>query len=228
MWPLHDPYRYLPQRRQIEHLSELPCGKGKRRQCKLKVANFSNTSFINSHYLTGGATVYTSSGYEYATRSYANVAFFEHDLIGTAAAPGTGDGGPCVGCHMTPGRHTFKPVTFAPGTETITSIASTVCAVCHTGGFALTPAGLNTEKEDHDAALAALDVALQARGFFFSTSNPYFFKGPNGTGGSVTNWLSTGDADTTGNTTGKNNMGAAFNLNLLNTILEPLHTTLYM
>jgi hypothetical protein len=179
-------------------------------------ANWSNIGFVNSHYLTGGATVYTASGYEYATRGYANPAFYEHDLVGTAARPATGTGGPCVGCHMTPARHTFKPVTFAPGTRTITAVTSTMCVQCHgTGGFAANVANLTAWKAQDEAALEALNLALQARGFFFSASNPYFFNGPNGTGGSKTNWLSVGDADTTGNTTGKNNMGAAFNYNML-------------
>ena len=61
--------------------------------------------------------------------------------------------------------------------------------------------------------MEALNLALQAR--VSSTSNPYFFTRPNGTLGSKTNWLSAGDVDNTGNTTGKNNMGAAFNYNML-------------
>jgi hypothetical protein len=181
---------------------------------------FANAGFINSHYLTGGSTVDRKSGYEYAGRDYTNVSFFEHNLIGTSKAPGTGDGGPCVGCHMTPVRHTFKPVTIDPATDRITAITSTVCAACHAGGFALTVDGLNAEKDEFDAALQALQVALAANAFrpmFFADVYPYFFTAPYVDGGNntgVTNWLSAGDADATGATTGQNNMGAAFNLNL--------------
>ena len=184
-------------------------------------ANYSNISFVNSHYLTGGATVYTQSGYEYAGRGYAN-AGFEHDLIGTPAVTAVEpqvtvtQGGPCVGCHMSTARHTFKPVRFTTGTRTIAEVTSPICVQCHgSGGFAANVANLTTWKTQHDAAMEALNLALQARGFFFSTSNPYFFNGPNGTLGSKTKWTSTGDVDNTGNTTGKNNMGAAFNYNML-------------
>jgi hypothetical protein len=121
---------------------------------------------------------------------------------------------------MTPIRHTFKPVTFAADGTTIASIVSTLCVGCHGSGpgFGMSttnPNNLIALKAQYDAALNALDVALQGRGFYWFNGNPYIFNGPNGTGGSKTNWLSAGDVDTTGNTTGKNNMGAAFNLNLL-------------
>ncbi len=192
---------------------------------KANAGDFSNLGFINSHYLTGGATVYTSSGYEYAGRNYANPPTYQHDQIGMPAFPATGDGGPCVGCHMRPARHTFKPVTLVAGTgsRTITGIVSNACAVCHTPGSGLTPITtdtMNAEKDRFDAALQALQTILATnaqRPLFFGSGNPYFFTAPFVEGGAntaVRNWLSAGDADTTGNTTGKNNMGAAFNLNL--------------
>ncbi len=177
--------------------------------------NFSNLSFVNSHYLTGGATVYAVSGYEYAGRTYVNRSSYEHNQIGTSLKPATGSGGPCIGCHMQPANHTFKGWTKDEATDRITSVTSVVCATCHSD---MTPDALNEQKDLMEAALAALDAQLQAKGFYFSTSNPYFFTAPYVTGGTNTatkNWLSPGDTDTTGNTTGKNNMGAAFNLNLL-------------
>jgi hypothetical protein len=185
-------------------------------------SGFSDIGFINSHYLTGGATVYTSSGYEYAGRSYVNPSFYEHDKIGTAAFPATGSGGPCVGCHMQPARHTFKPVTLDKATDTITGIASNICVTCHNvqSGFPLTVASLNTEKDEFEAALQALQTTLATttkRPVFFGKDNPYFFTAPfvaGGTNTAVRDWRSVGDTDNTGATTGKNNMGAAFNLNL--------------
>ncbi len=197
---------------------------------KLKVANFTNVSFVNSHYLTGGATVYATSGYTYTVpsvpapgRTY--VGPITHSLIGTPAGPAVSPGvpsanGPCASCHMLPARHTFKPVTFAADGTTIASVVSPICTLCHNGATAplvinrSSPTDLINQKINHDAAMAALNLALQSRGIFFSTTYPYFFTGPNGTGVAVKNWLSAGDTDVSGNVTGKNNMGAAFNYNL--------------
>ena len=126
---------------------------------------------------------------------------------------------------MNPARHTFKPVTLVAGagSRTITGIVSNACAVCHTQNSGLTPItaeSMNAEKDRFEDALQALQTILATntlRPLFFGSSNPYFFTAPFVAGGqntSVTNWLSEGDADNTGNTTGRNNMGAAFNLNL--------------
>jgi len=178
-------------------------------------ANFSNLSFINSHYLTGGATVYAVSGYEYTGRNYVNRSSFAHNKIGTSLEPNTGSGGPCVGCHMTTANHTFKGWTKDHATEKITSVTSLICAACHSD---MTADTMNEQKELFEAATAALQAQLAAKGFHFGPSHPYFFTAPYVPGGTNTaqkNWLSAGDTDTSGNTTGRNNMGAAFNLNLL-------------
>ena len=202
--------------------------------------DFKNVSFINSHYLTGGATLYAVSGYEFTGLTYTNPSFYQHNQIGTTLQPATGTGGPCVGCHMTPARHTFKGWTKDAATEKLTSIVSLSCANCHEG---ITVAELNEEKERFEAALAALQAQLNAKGIYFSNSNPYFFEAPYDptyvapsnacptknlpvlnwqTGGTVVRtWNTTtskcvvtvGTPGTTG--TGPNNMGAAFNLNLL-------------
>jgi len=141
---------------------------------------------------------------------------------------------------MTPARHTFKGWTKDAATEKLTGIVSLSCANCHEG---ITVAELNEEKERFEAALAALQAQLNAKGIYFSNSNPYFFEAPYDptyvapsgacptknlpvlnwqTGGTVVRtWNATsgrcvaavGTPGTTG--TGPNNMGAAFNLNLL-------------
>jgi hypothetical protein len=254
--------------------------------------NFTNLSFINSHYLTAGGTVFTATGYEYSTKSYANPASYKHDQIGTAGAPGTGTAGPCAGCHMSaPESHLFLPVT-RDASGTITAVTSPVCstASCHPGGEALgmSPSMLENQKALLHDALEALLRQLDVRGYYFRNAHPYFYV-PRVTAGTVaitsntatvtgtgttwlsagivigasgdqfkvnlegtyytiasvdsdtqltlsaaytgptvttatysiirttgvTSWLTTGDADTTGATTGKNNMGAAFNYNLL-------------
>jgi len=182
---------------------------------KKKTGNWSTLSFINSHYLTAGGTVFTVTGYEYALQDYSNPARpaypfrYEHDKIGLdpAIAPGTGtDKGPCVGCHMSAAeRHIFLPVRKDPG-GVITAITCPACANCHSGAYSLTPAILEAEKGYFNVALEALKAELATRGYNFISDSPYFTN---------RNWLSPGDVDTTGNTSGKNNMGAAFNYNLL-------------
>lgn len=171
-------------------------------------------NFVNSHYLTAGANLFGTSGYEYAGKSYANPTFFAHDKIGLAAAPGTGSNGPCVGCHMSSSeKHLFLPVAVNETTGAITSITSTACAKCHTGESALSAAELTEEKERYEAALTALKATLAAKGIHFGNAYPYFFTAPyvdGGTNTSFTNWGSI-----YGLAEWKNTMGAAFNFNLL-------------
>lgn len=167
--------------------------------------------FINSHYLTAGAQLFAKSGYTFSGMDYTNPSIFKHDVIGTAAAPGTGTNGPCIGCHLTsPSKHKFTNVSSSGGV--ITAITSSVCVTCH--GSTLTPATLTAEEEEYQAALAGLSAALAAKNiFFFSGANPYFFTAPfvvSGTNTSYTNW-----AGPYGFANYKNVMGAAFNLNLL-------------
>ncbi|MBF0280187.1 MAG: hypothetical protein HQM13_20475 [SAR324 cluster bacterium] len=178
-------------------------------------ADFSSQGFINSHYLTAGATLFNVSGYEYSGLDYSNENFYEHDRIGSvdangnAVVEGTGTNGPCVGCHMTTSeKHLFLPVTEDETTGEITAVNSTACASCHGGGFEMTPATLNERKNLHHDGLEALKIQLQQSGFYFSASYPYFYSDAAGTS-AVRDWTTGGDA-----TTGKPNMGAAYNYNL--------------
>ena len=161
--------------------------------------DWSNLSFINSHYLTAGGTVFSASGYHYANLVYATPSNL-HGGIGTAGSIGTavGDNGPCVKCHMsTTGAgqsHSFAVVTRDAG-EVITAINPSFCNACHTGALALVAADLNTLRSGFEAANAALKAQLAAKAFPFQASF------------AAKNW---GNA-----TTGPNNMGAAFNYNLL-------------
>jgi len=180
---------------------------------KASTADFSNVSFINSHYLAAGGTVFTATGYEYTGRDYSNPSSYLHDKVGSSNAPGTGTNGPCVGCHMgTPDKHLFLPVA-KDDSGIITAITSTACATCHAGGYSLTPADLEEENTLLSDAKAALDAQLQKRGFYFYPAHPYFYTAPyvvGGTNTGVKNWLTNSDP-----ATGKSNMGAAFNYNLL-------------
>jgi hypothetical protein len=193
--------------------------------------DFSNLAFQNSHYLAAAGTLYKTVGYEYPSLDYTNVPYFEHDIIGTPAGPaGTGSFGPCIGCHMLnnpaqgvgPNKvsHLFVPVTVSAG-DTITSINTTTCAVCHNGEHEMTAAALDTYAKGYDATLEAMVAVLgETRNFWFANCYPYFFKTPAdaaacNAGAAQKNWLSAGDAVTDGSVTGKKNMGAAFNLNVL-------------
>lgn len=220
---------------------------------KAKTSGFDNLSFINSHYLTAGGTVFAVTGYEYAGRDYEMVRVLahdqgdKHDQIGTGVA--TGDpgfdavrqnyvNGPCVSCHLdsrdpndvnVKRSHSFRPFTQYSPTDNLA--LNPVCVNCHTTRGAGSNSFLTwfgdeatgetfqgtTHRARYQAGLEALRVLLEAKGYFFEETHPYFFMSPDNTASAnaVKNWLSPGDADTTGNTTGKNNMGAAFNYNLM-------------
>lgn len=170
--------------------------------------NFSNLSYGDGHYFSGGGTMFKGTAYEYNGRIYSDPASFRHKKIGTSAAENTGNSGPCIGCHMDrpgfPGNHRFQPVG-KDATGKIVNVSSEVCFInCHEGRSALADQA-NLEMEDYKLALAAFDNQLIISGYTF-TSYPYFKN---------TDWRSPDDSDITGNTTGKNNLGAAFNYSLL-------------
>jgi len=216
--------------------------------------NFSNQSFINSHYLTAGGQLFTVTGYEFDGRNYNNIDAYRHDKIGTPAtlelAPfvNTGSNGPCIGCHMSRpnknGNHLFLPVSRSTTTiGQITGIASEVCFNCHGPSPSLILDMVNEEKRQFKGAMEALgDQLASQRGYYFFPYNPYFFvtnsynttyveTGACNQNLPIKNWQTggtstftwdpvklsctsaAGTAGTPG--TGKNNMGAAFNFNLL-------------
>lgn len=190
---------------------------------KNSTSDFSNTSFKNSHYLTAGGTVFSKSGFHYENRNYdsnisrtGGVQEFAHDDLGVSATGeeaadayieenGLSAAGPCVVCHLTSEKlgvkstHSFSPFTeYAEGDEAL----NPVCVKCHSSRGAGSNAKVawfdNQWKLRADAGLDALKAQLALKGFNYTTGYPYF---------SNKNW---GDA-----TTGKPNMGAAFNYNLL-------------
>ncbi|MBI5639722.1 MAG: hypothetical protein HZA17_04780 [Nitrospirae bacterium] len=192
-----------------------------------KAGSWNSMSFVNSHYLTAGGTLFARTGYGFAGRSYANVSFFQHDKIGLTADR-TGTQGPCIACHMAFNvngeKHTFLPLSVErkdpaePNKITkVLAIRSALCQVCHEGAYEITVTEFEEQKTLLHEAMEAFDAQLQQRGYFWAGANPYFFRSAGNTtsGNAVRNWLSPGDADLTGNTTGKNNMGAAFNFNLI-------------
>ncbi len=150
--------------------------------------------------------MFTASGYEYANRNYANPTDYKHDKIGTSAlAIEGGSNGPCVGCHMyRPGatpNHLFRAV--SKNGTTITGITSDVCfnTTCHAGSNSALATAADTERLAFVDALAAFQAQLTTSGF---TYNPAVFPPF-----ANTNWTSANDPG------GKNNLGAAFNFQLL-------------
>lgn len=184
---------------------------------KNSTADFSNTSFVNSHYLTAGGTLFQATGYEFPA-AYGNYSFYEHDEIGITHTEGIGTEGPCIGCHLSsPESHHFLPVEHSTA-GTIRAITSTICDECHSGQYALTASILEDEKEELHASLNALKAAMADSivkpAFYFSSSYPYVYQDPDATT-PVINWASYADTSADFESTGKPNMGAVFNFNLL-------------
>ena len=186
-------------------------------------------SFINSHYLTAGGTVFGKTGYTFFDRDYNSTPKgFVHDKLGISAT-GTAaadayiasnnlrNSGPCAVCHLTSEKegvktsHTYSPFSeYAAGDVSL----NPVCVTCHDSRGAGTNAKAawfeGTWKARSDAALEALNVQLAAKGIHFFNAHPYFYNGAGGTGGAFTNW-----AGVNGFAEWKNVMGAAFNFNLI-------------
>jgi hypothetical protein len=170
--------------------------------------NFANAGFENSHYLTAGATIFKTSGFENrSSQYYDNPSRYAHDQVGVANFNNTGTSGPCITCHMQPNNHTFLP--FAKDNAgNPTALTSTTCnnALCHNGDMAV--AKIEHEKELFNAALEALKFEIQEKvKVYFNNASPYFFSNSSFTI-PAKNWV-------TGVGTGARNMGAAFNYNLL-------------
>ena len=185
--------------------------------------NFSSASFINSHYLTAGATVFAISGFHFYPDNalYANPANFLHDRIGVQNLNGTGSSGPCVTCHIGASgeyrRHTFMP------TDKSGHLVSTACANCHAPGRVanarnMDDANLSQEKDGWEAALTVLAKLLKDRGYQYVERYPYF---------SAKNWQNPHNQGLSGGfgsalvpnagdlPAGALTLGAAFNFNLI-------------
>lgn len=206
----------------------LVCHAGRQSGTMLKELDFaaeiagSTFGSFNPHYLSAGGTIFRLTGYEYHGRDYAD-SYFKHGLIGTDDAPGTGENGPCVACHMqTEEGHSFLAVTDDHGSGEITAITAwtQICSGCHADAMAVTPESLNELRAGFEASLDALKDQLAARGIYMGSSYPYFFSTADPAGQNMANaFKAWPDHDT---------IGAAFNLSLLSH--EPgayVHNQLY-
>ncbi len=167
--------------------------------------DFADKEFVDSHNLSAGGTLFTVTGYEFDDRDYTNSIFYVHDRVGLTNPVETGDNGPCIGCHMkTDESHLFLPAE-KDGTGQVTELTSfaETCSDCHSGPQELIDL-VNELEDGFTAALDALRSQLANNGFHFLGFFPYFTNA---------DWISANDPS------GKNNMGSAFNLNLL--IHEP-------
>ena len=146
-------------------------------------------SSLDGHYLSAGGQLFGATGYQYAGQNYGNFSV-NHSFLNVTSATTGGSTGPCVGCHMQSGAHTYRTAT------------GTLCDSCHGSGN-MTDALVATSQAEFVSTLLALQNALTERGFIPNISNgrlldPAF---------SSTNWG--------GTATGPGNMGAAFNFSLL-------------
>jgi hypothetical protein len=189
---------------------------------KFSAADFTDTGFVNSHYLTAGGTVFAETGYTYADRDYTIPASDLHDKIGMGVATGDANfdavrdnytNGPCISCHFdsNDGSHTLSPLTQYSDTDLA---LNPICVFCHPTRGEGSNAGIlwlgddataatlqgTTHKARYQAALEALRVLLASNGYNFTPNFPYFAN---------RDWTIGVSGD------GKNNMGAAFNYNLL-------------
>jgi len=174
----------------------------------------SNFGGFNSHYLAAGGILLRTIGYEYSGRIYESASNFEHNIIGTGAAPGTGSNGPCIGCHMrTPESHSLDPVIKDSG-GTITDVPAyeKTCSNCHTGPEQVLIDELNHQEHGYQAALDVLQSTLETGGgagydpIFYKGAYPYIYNAaspPPGPAGWYTQFQ---DLDV---------LGAAFNLVML-------------
>jgi len=181
--------------------------------------NYTSAAFVNSHYLTAGGTLFGEIGYEFTGRDYTDPGFYAHRFIGTADSRGkaavAAGSGPCVGCHLAnktqPGeKHTFKPYIVSGSKLSPTCETS----ACH-GPTSSTPIPRdqdwlkNSWQLQYQDALAALKYILannSYRKLDFINSSPYFTN---------KKWHSIEGPVADIVVSGMNNMGAAFNYNLL-------------
>lgn len=201
--------------------------------------NYTSAAFVNSHYLTAGGIVFGEIGFEYEGRDYSDPAgpeeIYRHRYIGTSDSRGNSaaasHSGPCVGCHLANKTQLGEKHTLKPYVLTGTSLSPTCeTSGCHGASATLpTPRDKawlqNVQQPRYQAALASLKYFLatnQYRKLYFNSSNPYFFRDTDGDGSlsstetdAQKKWHSVGGPVTDPEISGMNNLGAAFNYNLL-------------
>jgi len=178
---------------------------------------FTKADFVNSHYLSAGATIFRVAGYElYSSQRYSDSAAYKHKDLGVAYVNNTK--GPCISCHMEPStsalstRHSFVPVD-----QSGALVTTAICSECHggrdSGAPTLTGGGFENNRDGFHHALDLLQAKLAlipipgkpGKTYAYQDKFPYF---PNFFPATI-NWEAFGAG------TGPNMMGVAYNFNLL-------------
>jgi hypothetical protein len=195
----------------------ITCHTGRQSGATIKAAanaglNFSNASFINSHYMSAAGSLYQSTGFYFytSTRYLPGSAATAHSYAGTEpnyGVPGGGNG-PCVACHMnsTAPKHSFKPYE-RDSSGQITNWEATVCWQCHQYDVTF----VQGQQDGFAASLDTLQYLLKLKGIYYNATYPYFFKseGPYTSANAFKDWNSVYPDK------GVNVMGATFNFNLM-------------
>lgn len=195
----------------------ISCHAGRQSGATIKAAaaaglNFSNASFMNSHYMTAAGSLYQSTGFYFytSTRYLPGNAAKSHQQAGTDPVYGLpgGSNGPCAACHMnsSPPKHSYKPLT-RDADGKITNFEATVCYQCHQYDVTF----IQQQEDGFLGSLDALQYVLKQKGIYYSATYPYFFKseGPYTTANAFKDWNSVYPDK------GANVMGATFNFNLM-------------
>jgi hypothetical protein len=170
-------------------------------QSQVGTTDFTNYPFqYKTHYMTAGGVIQGANGFNFPGRTYPTFTDNSHSKIGMGFV-GTGNSGPCVGCHMSaPDKHTFNVMSSANGT--VVKINTTVCTNCHNSS--LPASSLGSKRAAFDNALEVLRIALADKGYTWDPSVKTFYRGA--TIVAATNW-GVGQA-------GANVLGAAYNYKL--------------
>jgi hypothetical protein len=190
--------------------------------------SFDNLALIVSHYLTAGASLLQSVGYEFthldANRSYSLTG---HQNVGMTDIYGGAARGPCITCHMKPSRHTFEPLSTSKSNSNLwlnsVNGRTSVCSDCHIAVGATNinnKTDINNKKEAHKAALTAVYANLTS--YHLRPAQVYNIRSINKTtGGAFVKYSTAGSINTTGvlqklpanlrNIKGSDLMGATFN-----------------
>jgi len=207
----------------------IPCHAGQMNESFAQKADATNTNMgaVAPHYLAAAAILNGKSGFKFYTsstkyfQSYGvNGSHFAHDQIGVnnykfplGHTTATGNDGPCVTCHMSSGSHTLDYKV------ALNDTTNGVCAKCHVpaDGHTLTETVVEEEKTGYNAALDLFKAVLTSKNIYVNmAAYPYFFKDSTSTAAAnwLKDWTATGVGPTTG-ATGTQNLGVAFNYNLL-------------
>ena len=216
----------------------IPCHSGRESGESVRsIANFTNASFSNPHYLDAAGVFFGVGGFHYYSShaKYNNgyntggqdtattrAATWNHGRVGINDFNGSGNDGQCVGCHLGNGgtfanadSHTFSPINVAHST------GATGCYGCHDEDGEI-EALIEEEKEIFDRAMSFFEYNLGLRGMFYDGAHhPYWVKTAGADASVSANQLKNWTYAATipvgpENGSGANNMGAAFNFKILN------------